>query len=477
MNSFTTAEWPLFRQRPFADFSVGEEESESHVISCSWSAPGLAQYDRCLLGILTSNGIFSLWDTNGDPGFATSWHRGLVVNNHLRTFFSSQSEQANAAAPRRLRIRAASWAKEFVSVKATNADRKMHILGLLNDDGEVILLKVESSGAEHQQVGHHRIHVICVLETKRELRSFPDGMLDELQWNDWKKDDKLCSTTLTCSTEGLTWEISVCIRPSDSIDLNVSCKIVQSHPRQMSDWNIPKSELAMLADEYLNCRQTELRKAWELDMGEGSPCFARCFGLATYQDYRALHVSFHPQNTLEYHIQAQEASYVIFSHSQLKYSSANADELKFGWESLANTSNDSALPWNFILSKVPSIHLDHASHDECYKLCLRMLRLYLVIAFFNGWELSRASQLSESLIKNHKQMDEEMLQTIEEDREEHSSHEALQRIERVMNTFLGSPTGLENCSICNEYLLWHGEGGARCQKGHQFGLFMSFWEY
>ena len=477
VNCFTSAEWPLFRQRPFADFSVGEEESESHVISCSWSAPGLAQHDRCLLGILTSNGLFSLWDADGDPGFATSWQRNLVVNNHLRTFLSSQGDQSNAVAPRRLRIRAASWARDLISMKGMNVDRKIHILGLLNDDGEIVLLKVESSALEHQQVERYRVHVVCVLETQRELRSLPDGMLDELQWSDWNRDDKLCSTTLTCSTEGTTWEISVRIKPSGSSDLDLGCEIVKSYQRQVSDWNIPKSQLAMLADEYLNYRQKVLKKAWELEKGEGSLCFERCFGLATYQDYQALHVSFHPRSSLEYHIQAQETSYVIFSHSQLKRSLANADKLKFEWESLVSTSSDSALPWNFILSKVPSIHLDPASHDDCYNLCLRLLRLYLVAAFFNGWELDRASQLSESLVKNQKQMNEETLQTIEEDREEHSSYEALQRIERIMNTFLDSPIGLENCSICNEYLLWHGEGGARCEKGHQFGLFMPSWKY
>ena len=105
VNEFTSDEWPpQLECSSFSGFDIGREQSNSHVIHIAWSPPGLAIHDRCVLAVLTSNGMVSLWASASDTRDQASWKRVLLVGNLFpvsladtvrslawapRTFFSS----------------------------------------------------------------------------------------------------------------------------------------------------------------------------------------------------------------------------------------------------------------------------------------------------------------------------------------------------------------------------------------------------
>lgn len=72
VDQFTYDEWPEQPLATVEDFSVGEEQSDSIAVSALWSPSGVGMHRRCVLGVLTSNLLFSIWETNG---FDRGWRR------------------------------------------------------------------------------------------------------------------------------------------------------------------------------------------------------------------------------------------------------------------------------------------------------------------------------------------------------------------------------------------------------------------
>ncbi|KIX99783.1 uncharacterized protein Z520_04419 [Fonsecaea multimorphosa CBS 102226] len=100
VNQFESSEWPLQQLATITQFSIGEELSESTVVSLSWSPSGLGIYRRSVLAILTSNLILSLWESNGRLGV---WQRTAIVNQYLPRVEAADSSR------RKQRVRAFHW--------------------------------------------------------------------------------------------------------------------------------------------------------------------------------------------------------------------------------------------------------------------------------------------------------------------------------------------------------------------------------
>jgi len=80
-NTFTVAEWPYFEPQLFAEFDVGEEQGLDGVAALEWSNAGLGRFGRCALGVLTANGVLSIWADGGrirEEG-GSGWKRRAVV--------------------------------------------------------------------------------------------------------------------------------------------------------------------------------------------------------------------------------------------------------------------------------------------------------------------------------------------------------------------------------------------------------------
>jgi hypothetical protein len=88
---FTLREWPWVKRQDFDDFDVGEELGESPVVSIEWSGNGLASAGGQALGVLTGNGLLSIWADEEGSG-AKGWTRLLVVNRALRIYFGVDDE-------------------------------------------------------------------------------------------------------------------------------------------------------------------------------------------------------------------------------------------------------------------------------------------------------------------------------------------------------------------------------------------------
>lgn len=91
-NTFTVAEWPYLEGQLLEDFDVGEEQGSGGVAALEWSSPGLGRFGRCALGVLTANGVLSIWADGGrvrEEG-ERGWKRRAIVGTVLRKEFEKQ---------------------------------------------------------------------------------------------------------------------------------------------------------------------------------------------------------------------------------------------------------------------------------------------------------------------------------------------------------------------------------------------------
>jgi len=103
-NTFTLAEWPYFEPQLFGEFDVGEEQGLAGVTALEWSNAGLGRFGRCALGVLTANGVLSIWADGGrtrEEG-EIGWKRRAVVWgvlwNEFRRKMGVDVDESNAAA-------------------------------------------------------------------------------------------------------------------------------------------------------------------------------------------------------------------------------------------------------------------------------------------------------------------------------------------------------------------------------------------
>jgi Transcription factor IIIC subunit delta N-term len=143
-NVFMQREWPDQSLAPFHSFSVGEEQSLSHVVGLAWSPPGIGQHRRSVLAVLTSNHVLSIWESNGEIG---QWSRVVVVNHSLGSYFGQIEEAHEDIRRNKRRIRAFTWSPPYRSFEADSGRTFTSKWGALflavaNDDETVIILRI-----------------------------------------------------------------------------------------------------------------------------------------------------------------------------------------------------------------------------------------------------------------------------------------------------------------------------------------------
>ncbi|KAL9102544.1 MAG: hypothetical protein Q9163_002323 [Psora crenata] len=163
-NEFTDEEWHRKPITGFADMSIGEEQSNSHVTALAWSPPGLAPHRRSVLAVLTANHMLSFWESELDPKMSNSWKRVMVVNNML----PKSPQVPNGARIGNLRIRNMAWAP--VDRRSNCNDRNQHptsfgpfLLALTYDSSSRVYIFMASSpyikggGWGFSQCGHFQL--------------------------------------------------------------------------------------------------------------------------------------------------------------------------------------------------------------------------------------------------------------------------------------------------------------------------------
>ncbi|KAJ9633015.1 hypothetical protein H2204_007405 [Knufia peltigerae] len=153
VNQFQDEEWSHVSLATIRHFSIGEELSDSIIISLAWSPPGLGLHRRNVLAILTSNLVLSFWEGDGK---LDQWKRTAVVNQHLPINDDCDSTTDLAMQREERRIRAFCW---IPPIKAGSSIKwGQHLLAVADDSDRISLFRVTKK--ERSKVGHWSFEVL-----------------------------------------------------------------------------------------------------------------------------------------------------------------------------------------------------------------------------------------------------------------------------------------------------------------------------
>ena len=154
VNAFTPVELPLVHPSTSANLSIGEELSIRHVLALRWSSSGIGRYGRCVLALLTTDHVLSIWECEGRPNARDDWKRKLVVNSAVRKYLASSDVSRGGVTQvqaERLqvqqRIRAFDWSPPIHTDSADDEltpfiGRGHQLLAVSTESGKVLLLRV-----------------------------------------------------------------------------------------------------------------------------------------------------------------------------------------------------------------------------------------------------------------------------------------------------------------------------------------------
>jgi len=222
-------EVPLQLPLPWKVFSNGEELSERHINGLAWSPHGLGKHGSCLLAVLTSNHVLSLWECSGRLEIKDDWKRSVMVNRFIvdTDLMSDQVQQTDgvdAISKQALRINSFCWVPLTSTAQprdglAGRLDPARHHLAVSTHDGYITVLRVESA-YDLLKPGLKRLSLTVVARFKAVPESFAEGpllqclpstqprrppLLDELSWSPWTigPDNALASTLAFISHDRL----------------------------------------------------------------------------------------------------------------------------------------------------------------------------------------------------------------------------------------------------------------------------------
>jgi len=222
-SSFTHEEFPLLEPAPWSTFDVGEELSDRFVTSHSWSPPGLGKHGSCVLAVLTSNHVLSLWGFSGRPDLSEDWHRTTIVNEFLRGVNSGDVELRHGR-----RIHSFAWLPipltpaEQEGPGGRMSNRGQH-LAVSDDLGNIHLIKVGSGVDVIESKISYQMEVVASIPVSpvgsiarpilAALPSFIDvrpAVVDQVACSPWDVglDDTLCATlAFTCMDRLLSMRV------------------------------------------------------------------------------------------------------------------------------------------------------------------------------------------------------------------------------------------------------------------------------
>jgi hypothetical protein len=223
---FTLDDIQLQLPLSWKNFSIGEEMSESHVISLDWSPPGLGKHRRSVLAVLTSNHVLSIWECVGKFEIATDWVRVCVVNHVLQAHYKTKHVQApdenehehfeRLRAKQRIRAFAWSQAPSNPSLSGATGDctTSNPFLVVSTDRGDVFIVKPQSPydllkpGSAEWSLSVAASFSIHVPETKQSPLAacmpvtfkWRVPFVDQLAWSPWVMDENDSPTSILAFT-------------------------------------------------------------------------------------------------------------------------------------------------------------------------------------------------------------------------------------------------------------------------------------
>ena len=372
ISKFTIEEWPQQEQASFEDMSIGEEQARPTVTALAWSPPGLAKHRRCVLAVLTSNLILSLWAPHADPTDPSSWERVLLINKVLPS--GSRLQQ---------RIRSMAWAPtnpQHVDRRTPFSQRKwgIPIMGIADDNNGLYILKISSPFAGQSLAWNIEVVKYNTIPVHKSLNRWPSLLslamdathfIDHVEFGTWNG-----SIPIFYRTSGITHYGSLSVpdellsrtQPGDASDhKSLIINLDEDHSRysHLPDRIIitPSLKAQMLAE----------KRKFGLDNNIGSHVMVRMWGLATFKDMVSACITLHPAKMVEYTALSEGNAFIPFG---VGGENDNA-EITFPWQNPAPL--DVAIAQGVILDAI----LDEELHRH---LSLSDLDLKIMYSAFCG---------------------------------------------------------------------------------------------
>lgn len=208
-NAFTTDEAPLLHPLAFANFSPGEELSLRHVQALAWSPPGLGRFRHCVLAVLNTNHVLSIWECDGRADISANWKRTVVINHALISHYANL-EKAIGATEQQFserkqvsqRVRAFAWSPTL-NWPGDEQVTSTQLLAVLTEAGDIIFLRIRApydllaAGSTNWQVEvMHSVHVSEVVAaahsevskepSKDKFFAVNHTIADHIAWGLWQ---------------------------------------------------------------------------------------------------------------------------------------------------------------------------------------------------------------------------------------------------------------------------------------------------
>ncbi|QGA12418.1 hypothetical protein EYB26_000062 [Talaromyces marneffei] len=158
-NVFTHQEWKVMMPSGRDEFSIGAEQSQSTVSQLAWSHQGLGLHRRCVLAVLTSNLLLSLYEADGKR---RTWSRVCVVNKALEKYFESKDRSKSIGTSR---IRSFAWCPPLRNDASGENDRAdvrwgEQLLTIATDRNDIVLVHVKRNNSSNALAWRYSIDVI-----------------------------------------------------------------------------------------------------------------------------------------------------------------------------------------------------------------------------------------------------------------------------------------------------------------------------
>ena len=314
VNLFSETEWPLQKLSPISQLSVGEEQSESHVVAAQYSPSGVGIHRRAVLTVLTSNLLLSIWETDRS---SQGWRRTCIINQFLE-----QSRHDRSATP--FRIRAFEWLPTLAGTSTKWGDQ---FLVLVDDTDRLYCIQVSKNS--QTTFGDWNIEVAANAAVLPVLESPRSTMLQkavtvrskvfEMSSSAWNLQEDSAQIILQCkryNTEVIQQiSMNVALPSQDLIcsftDIGVSTQRpvfprFAHSPGEFADWS---TQVEKVGAQY--------SKVYQLD----GVYRIQYWGQTSSPDGRdtAICVTLHPWDRYEYGSAVHEKSYVLLRQTSLRH--------------------------------------------------------------------------------------------------------------------------------------------------------------
>ncbi|KEF60815.1 uncharacterized protein A1O9_02377 [Exophiala aquamarina CBS 119918] len=470
VNQFEFSEWPTQSLATLKHFSIGEEQSDSHVAAFAWSPSGLGLYRRSVLAVLTSNLILSFWETNGKLG---EWKRTCIVNHH---FQPEPSPESSDDVRLKQRVRSFAWLPPTPELDTNH--RTQHFLMIADDTRSISIYAVRKTKfayghwmfellARYQiPVGHNSDFNATTRASLREtlLGSSPITRLDSTEWVTTQGTAKESATAaclcvkvsfgvmahnryLSVSVRSLTQEI-----PDGSVpDHTVSVSIEQSQTPESFPFCQPPSQ--DLFESSLRGTRSDFNDEYDL----GGRVLIRHWGAVYYPDRTkaAACVSLHPSDMIESCLPSRQRTTVIFAILNPSVVANVQDQLKT-YEKIIT-----------FIAGLPSNMLRTSSDQKILANAITLTELHFASSTsLSQWAVSARAHLNLYATKSPRHITEKSL-------EDGSVTEIVSAGPHLSEVTIGyknqaEVVGQESCEVCEALITFSSATSATCANHHYF---------